>query len=154
MAKPDLRDLIQEGQIQEEPGIGWDQVERLFKRAFEDLKSAERNLPFDEPGAMDFIYKAMFHAGNALIRSYGFRPGAVRQHQGVIAAVGRILGDESKTLILKFDKLRKRRNEFEYQGIFAMGREELKDSIGQAKQLVAVIRKALEDTNPQKQFDL
>jgi len=152
MPRPDLRDLIREGQIQEEPGTGWDQVERLIKRAFEDLKSSERNLPFDEPGAMDFIYKAMFHAGNALIRSYGFRPGATRQHQGVITAVGRILGPEYKTLILKFDKLRKRRNEFEYQGLFAMGREELKDSIGQAKQLVAAIRKSLEDSNPQKQF--
>src|SRR3989338_6819807 len=100
MPKPDLRDLIGEGQIQKEPGIGWDQVERLKKRAFEDLKSSERNLHLDEPGAMDFIYKAMFHAGNALIRSYGFRPGATRQHQGVITAVGRILGQEYKTLIL------------------------------------------------------
>ena len=152
MRKPDLRDLIQDGQIQEESGIGWDQVDRLLRRAFEDLKSAERNLPFDEPGAMDFIYKAMFHAGNAIIRSYGFRPGIIRQHQGVITAVGRILGPESKTLILKFDKLRKRRNEFEYQGVFAMGREELKDSIEQAGQLVVTIRKALEDANHQKQF--
>jgi len=66
--------------------------------------------------------------------------------------VGRILGPEYKALILKFDKLRKRRNEFEYQGIFTMGREELKDSIEQAKQLVVVIRKSLEDSNPQKQF--
>ena len=90
-----------EGQIQEESGIGWDQVERLIKRAFEDLKSAERNLP---------------------------------------------------ALILKFDKLRKRRNEFEYQGVFEMGREELKNSIEHAKQLVTAIRKSLEDSNPQKQF--
>jgi uncharacterized protein (UPF0332 family) len=59
---------------------------------------------------------------------------------------------EYKALILKFDKLRKRRNEFEYQGIFEMGREELKDSIEQAKQLVAAIRKSLENSNPQKQF--
>jgi uncharacterized protein (UPF0332 family) len=150
--RPDLRDLIQEGQIQEESGIGWDQVERLIKRAFEDLKSAERNMPFDEPGAMDFIYKAMFHAGNALIRSYGFRPGGTRQHQGVIQAVERILGSEYHTLVLKFDKLRKRRNEFEYQGIFTMGREELRGSIDQAQQLVAAIRKWLEDAHPQKEF--
>lgn len=59
MPKPDLRDLIQEGQIQEESGMGWDQVERLIKRAFDDLESSNRNLPFDEPGAMDFIYKAI-----------------------------------------------------------------------------------------------
>lgn len=110
-------------------------------------------MPFDEPGAMDFIYKAMFHSGNALIRCYGFRPGATRQHQGVITAVGRILGPESKDLILKFDKLRKRRNEFEYQGIFAMGREDLKGSIEQARQLVLAIRKALETLHPQKRFD-
>ncbi|MBI4431148.1 MAG: hypothetical protein HY587_05505 [Candidatus Omnitrophica bacterium] len=87
MKKIDLSDLIREGQIQEEPSIGWDQVEQLIRRAFEDLKSADRNMPFDEPGAMDFIYKAMFHAANALLRSYGFRPGATRQHQGVITAV-------------------------------------------------------------------
>ena len=80
MKKVDLRDLMKDGQIQEESDIGWDQVERLIKRLYEDLKSADRNLPFDEPGAMDFIYKAMLHAGNALIRSYGFRPGATRQH--------------------------------------------------------------------------
>lgn len=154
MKKIDLRDLIREGQIQDEPAIGWDQVERLIKRAFEDIKSAERNMPFDEPGAMDFIYKAMFHAANALIRSYGYRPGAIRQHQGVISATERILGPDSKFLILKFDKLRKRRNQFEYQGIFEMGREELKDSIEQAKRLIDEIRKMLETANPQKRFDL
>lgn len=153
MKKIDLRDLIREGQIQKEPSAGWDQVERLIKRAFEDLNSAERNMPFDEPGAMDFIYKAMFHAANALLRSYGFRPGITRQHQGVITAVERILRQESKTLILKFDKLRKRRNQFEYQGIFEMGREELKDSILQAKELVLTVCTALEKANPQKQFN-
>ncbi len=153
MKKIDLRDLIQAGQIQEEPAIGWDQVERLIKRASEDLKSAERNMPFDEPGAMDFIYKAMFHAANALIRSYGFRPGATRQHQGVIAAVERILGADFKALILKFDKLRKRRNQFEYQGIFEMGREELRDSIQQAGKFVSAIREILLKLNPQKRFD-
>src|SRR3989338_5090590 len=145
MKKIDLSDLIREGQIQEEPSVGWDQAERLIRRAFEDLKSADRNMPFDKPGAMDFIYKAMFHAANALLRAYGFRPGATRQHQGVITAAERILGPESKALILKFDKLRKRRNQFEYQGIFEMGREELKDSIEQAKQFVHAIRKTLEE---------
>src|SRR3989338_1335172 len=102
---------------------------------------------------MDFIYKAMFHAANALIRSYGFRPGAVRQHQGVILAVEKILGEDSKALILKFDRLRKRRNQFEYQGIFEMGRTELQDSIAQAKTFVRLIQSTLEKSNPQKRFN-
>ena len=44
MKKIDLGDLMRNGQIQEEPAIGWDQIERLMKRSFEDLKSADRNL--------------------------------------------------------------------------------------------------------------
>lgn len=152
MKKVDLSDLIRSGQIQEEPSIGWDQIERLIKRSFEDLKSAERNLPFDEPGSMDFIYKSMFHAANALIRSYGFRPGATRQHQGVVLAVEKMLEEDSKALILKFDRLRKRRNQFEYQGIFEMGRTELQDSVAQARAFVQLIKSTLEKRNPQKRF--
>lgn len=34
-----------------------------------------------------------------------------------------------------------------------MGREELQDSIEQAKKLVVAIRSALEKSNPQKHFD-
>ena len=153
MEKIDFSDLIQNGQIQEEASIGWDQVERLIKRAFEDLNSAERNLPVDEPGAMDFMYKAMFHAANALIRSYKLRPGASKQHQGVVLAAERILGDKYRALILKFDRLRKRRNQFEYQGIFEMGRQELNDSMSQARQLVETIKQFLQGKNPQKDFD-
>ncbi len=153
MQKIDFSDLIKGGQIQEEPSIGWDQVDRLIKRAFEDLKSAERNLPLDEPGSMDFMYKAMFHSANALIWSYGLRPGALRQHQGVILAVERILGEKYKALILKFDRLRKRRNQFEYQGIFEMGRQELSDSMSQARELVEAIKQFLREKNPQKHFN-
>src|SRR3989338_7709653 len=101
MQKIDFSDLIRSGQIQEEHPIGWDQVDSLIKRAFEDLKSAERDLPVDKPAAMVFIYKSMFHSANALIRSYGLKPGNLKQHQGIITAVERILGVEYKTLILK-----------------------------------------------------
>jgi len=153
MKKFDLSDLIQNGQIHEEPNIGWDQVDRLMRRAFEDLNSAKKILAFDEPGAMDFAYKAMFHSANALIRSHGFRPGGTRQHHGVIVAVDRILGEQSKDLILKFDRLRKRRNQFEYQGLYEMGNQELLDSIEQAKEFVVRIRRSLEESNPQKRFN-
>ena len=153
MKKIDLSDLIQSGQVQKESAIGWDQVERLLKRARQDLISSEKTLSFDEAGAMDYVYKAMFHAANALLCSHGFRPGATRQHIGVIEATERILGSDAKTLILKFDRLRKRRNQFEYQGVFEMGKQELLDALEQAKQLVTIIRKVLEDAHPQKHFD-
>ncbi len=50
------------------------------------------------------------------------------------------------------ERLRKRRNEFEYQGIFEMGRAELKDAVEHAKRFVERIREQLGEVNPQKKF--
>ena len=136
MAKIDFKDLVDKNQPKREPNIGRDQVDRLLNRAQKDLASATKLIPFDEAGGMDFIYKALFHAANALIRSQGYRPGPVRQHQGLITAIERILGKDSKTLILKFDQLRKKRNQFEYLGVFEMGKKELESTMEMAKQLV------------------
>jgi uncharacterized protein (UPF0332 family) len=141
MKEIDFKDLIQSRQIQAEPAIGRDQVQRLMKRADKDLASAEAVKAFDEAAAMDLVYKAMFHASNALLGQHKLRPGPFRQHQGVIEAVGRILGPEARSLMLKFDRLRKRRNQFEYEGLFEMGSQELKDALIQASELVDVIRR-------------
>ena len=143
MKEIDFSDLIQSRQIQQEPAIGTDQVQRLMKRADKDLASAEEVKSFDEAAAMDLAYKAMFHAANALLGLNKLRPGPVRQHRIVIEAVGRILEPEAHLLLLKFDKLRKRRNQFEYQGLFEMGSQELDEALEQAKKLVNVIRKKI-----------
>lgn len=58
-------------------------------------------------------------------------------------AVKRILGAEAYALILKFDKLRQRRNQFEYQGLFEMGSQELDEALHQAGELVEVIRRRI-----------
>ena len=68
-----------------------------------------------------------------------FRPGPVRPHQGVIEAVGRILGKDCEMLILKCDRLRKRRNQFEYQGLFEMGDQELEETVVHAGEFVKTI---------------
>ncbi|MBI1977710.1 MAG: hypothetical protein HYS55_03045 [Candidatus Omnitrophica bacterium] len=51
MPKIDFSDLIRTGQIQEESSIGWDQIERLMKRSYEDLKSAESSEQYHFPTA-------------------------------------------------------------------------------------------------------
>ena len=143
MKKDNFQDLIDAGQLQREPNIGNDQVERLLKRAEKDLESAAAVKEFDEANAMELAYNAMFHSANALLRLHGLRPGPVRQHQGVIACVSRLLGGETESFILKFDRLRKRRNQLEYQGIFEMGSQELDEAIEHAKTFVTRISQVI-----------
>lgn len=140
---PNLRDLIDAGQLKREPKAGSDQVARLIERARKDLESAHRLLDGDPAGAMDLIYKAYFHAANALLRQFGYRPGAVRQHIGVLTATERILGDEHDQLIALFDRLRKRRNEFEYQAVFEMGRTDLDLTFDAANRFLELVQKQL-----------
>lgn len=118
IANPDFSDLISQGSLKEEKKIGHDQINRLINRAKKDLETAKSLLESDEAVSMTMVYNALFHSANALIRFYGYRPGKVRQHAGLIEATSRILGKETKDYILRFNKLRKKRNLLEYQAIF------------------------------------
>lgn len=146
MRKIDFSDLIESGQLRHEPDIGKDQVVKLLKRALMDIDALDEIIEIDEAIAMQVSYDAMFHAANALLRLYGYRPGPIRQHQGVIAAVGRIIGEKADFFTKRFDRLRRRRNEFEYQGSYEMGYEELKDALINAKQFVLLIKDEIQRT--------
>jgi len=118
MPNPDFSDLVSQGSLKEEKRVGQDQVIKLINRAKKDLETAKSLLNSDEAVAMTMVYDSMFHSANALVRLYGYRPGKVRQHVGLIEATSRILGEETKDYIFRFDKLRIKRNLFEYQAIF------------------------------------
>ena len=91
-------DLVRQGMLKELPGIALDQAEQLVRRAQKDLSTAEKVLPDDEAAAMDLLYKALFHASNALLRLQGYRPGSVRQHEGVVEAMRRTLKEDVEHL--------------------------------------------------------
>lgn len=97
---------------------------------------------------MDLAYKAMFHAANALLGKHKLRPGPVRQHLGVIEAATRILPSDAETHLLKFDRLRRRRNLFEYQGVFEMGSVELNEALTNARELVKIIKREVSKKSP------
>jgi len=108
----------------------------------------------DEGAALTLIYNAMFHAANALIRSQGYRPGNKFQHIGIIEAVKRTLGDDFEAIIFKFDKLRIKRNKFEYQAIYNISKTQLVSDIKDADAFIQVIEKYLKDRNPQLSLNL
>lgn len=145
-------DLVKKESLKKVSQIDWQMVSRLIERAKKDLKTAKKNLNDDEPTALDLVYKSMFHAANALIQSQGYRPGRVRQHIGVIEAVERTLGIETQLVIRKFDRLRQKRNEFEYQGLYRGTKTEIINGFHDAGILIAKIEKYIRTKNPQKKF--
>ena len=108
----------------------------------------------DDVTALALVYNSMFHAANALIRYQGFRPGIKYQHIGIIEAVKRTIGEDFKELIIKYDKLRIKRNKFEYQAIYNISKTQLDNDIKDAEKFVKIIEKYLKDKDPQLSFDL
>ena len=147
-------DLVRKESLKKVLRIDWQMVLRLIERAKKDLKTAKKNLNDDEPTALDLVYKSMFHAANALIQFQGYRPGKVRQHIGVIEAIERTLGVEIRPIIRKFDRLRQKRNEFEYQGLYRGTKTEIINGFHDAKILIEKIEAYIHAKNPQGKIKL
>lgn len=108
----------------------------------------------DEGASLTLVCNAMFHAANALIRYQGYRPGNKLQHIGIIEAVRRTLGEDFEAIIFKFNKLRIKRNKFEYQATYNISKTQLINDIKDAGAFIQVIEKYLKDRNPQLSLDL
>lgn len=147
-----IEDLLRAGGLTKEKAIGWDQVEKYLKRAKKDIVSAKIMLAQDAPVSLDLVYKSMFHCANALIRSFGLRPGRISQHKSVITACKRILGEDAEIFIIRFNKLRQKRNYFEYGAGFLSSKEEIKNSLVEANKFINLVEKFLKNKNPQKQL--
>ena len=141
-------DLVRSGQLKRVSGRGSGQAARLLKRATRDMLTAELLIPIDEAAAMDLIYKGIFHAANALLRLQGYRPGGRRQHVGVAKAVARTLGKKSDPLLFFYDRLRRKRNKFEYQAVFTMSSNELRNALKQGNGLISEIQSNIRKDYP------
>ncbi|NQT66735.1 MAG: HEPN domain-containing protein [Actinobacteria bacterium] len=137
------KDLVAEGKLKKEKAIGIDQIHRFIKRAKKDLETAKLIVENDAGAALTLVYNAMFHAANALIRYQGYRPGNKLQHIGIIEAVSRTLWEDFEAIIFKFDKLRIKRNKFEYQAIHNISKTQLISDIKDASTFIQVIEKLI-----------
>jgi len=147
-----FKDLIAKGGLVRDKQIGFDQVKRYLKRARKDLSTARIILNSDTPAALDLVYKAMFHSANGLIRFYGLRPGRISQHKAVVEGTGRILGRSAEVLVLKFDKLRQKRNYFEYGAGFISSRTEVENSLKEADKFIDLVEEFLEKKSSQRKL--
>ena len=106
------QELVKSGLLKEEK-IGFEQINRLIKRARQNLKSANILIQNnDEEGGFKFAYEAMLLAGRALVFSFNLRPRTEGSHKIVVEFAEKILGGHYKDLIQKFNKMRKKRHYF------------------------------------------
>ena len=129
-----LDDLESQGLIERvEPNLG--SVKKVLERAQRDLKTARATLNIDEEWAYTIAYHAMLRAGRALMVFLEYRPKGKDQHKTVGEFCSRVLGEEYRTLINKFHRMRQKRHKFVYEIEGKISRTEAKDSIESAKRL-------------------
>ena len=144
--------LLRQGLIKKCP-VDWKTINNLIKRAYADLKTAERNIADDEECAYNYAYNAMLRSGLALMFSAGFRPEIKDKHLTVVKFASSILGKKFKKVINDYDFMRRKRHRFIYEPDIPCSRKEAEDALKTAKEFVDIISKLIEKKKPQTQFN-
>ncbi len=129
--------------------IGADQVKALLMSAAKNIIASEKNLVIDEEACYTLAYNAMLKTARALVFLQNYRPSDGRQHMTTIEVAGKILGREFSSLILMFDKIRKKRNQFTYEPLLPLSMTEARNAFKTAKKFHGKVRTFLDRTYPQ-----
>ena len=105
--------MLNQGLIKKQK-VDFSQIEALLLRAQKDIIAARANLEIDEEVTYNYAYLAMLRGGRAIVFMKGFRSVDGQQHKTIIELSGEILGEEFKNIIKKFDRMRRKRNQFTY----------------------------------------
>jgi len=127
-------------------------VENLISRSYKEIKIAEANIKIDEGTAFTVAYTAMLHAGRALMLFKGYRPHNGYQHKTVVDFASIALGENYKTLVQRFDKMRRKRNIFIYEVSISISEIEVNNGLKSAVELIKAVRDIIEKESPQHKF--
>src|SRR3990167_3630872 len=83
-------------------------VSALIARALKDLVTARANASIDREWAYAIAYQGMLRAARAMITAEGLRPRGRDQSRTVVLLAGAILGDDMRSLVNAFDRMRRR----------------------------------------------
>jgi len=129
------------------------QIEKLIQRAQKDLIVAEKTLTIDEEVAYNYAYLAMLRSGRALLFLKGYRPSDGQQHRTVIEIAQVIFGKKFELLIEKFDKMRRKRNQFTYDPFFPVSRTESVKALKTAGDFVSIVSDLIKKESPNQHFN-
>lgn len=124
----------------------------MVSRAIKEIDIAKANMAIDEGTAFTVAYNAMLHAGRALILSKGYRPSGPAQHKTVVSFAEMYLGNDYKKLTQRFERARRKRNDFIYEVNIAISPSEVTSAIESAAKLTQAIQVIITEENPQHHF--
>jgi uncharacterized protein (UPF0332 family) len=117
------------------------EVIALITRAERDLSTSRLLQDKDEEWAFAAAYQAMARSARALILSEGFRPKGSRRdtHKTVVTASGVLLGERYKSMINKFDRMRRKYQNFMEEAGRIISRYEAGQAVKDAEEFVALV---------------
>ncbi len=118
------------------------EVMGLMIRAERDLATARLLQDKDEEWSYAAAFQAMARSGRALILSEGYRPKGARSrdtHKTVVTAAGVILGEKFKSLINKFDRMRRKYQNFMEEAGRIISRYEAGQAIKDAEEFYTLV---------------
>ena len=114
----------------------------LITRAERDLATSKLLQEKDEEWAFAAAYLAMARSARALILSEGYRPKGVRGRdiqKTIVTAVGVILGEQYKSLINKFDRMRRKYQNFMEESSRVISKYEASQAIKDADEFFGLV---------------
>jgi uncharacterized protein (UPF0332 family) len=147
----EFNDLLNSGQLKKE-ATSRAKIAEFLRFAAEEIAAAKFNLQKFPRTAYKSAYDALIHAGNALIRHYGFRPTTKYTHVTITECVDRLLGKEYGVLVRAFKHMRRKRHPLQYEAKFLESRQEVKNSILKAEELIKRIHEHIGINSGQKRF--
>ena len=144
-------DLVKTGQLVKE-NTSKGKLTEFLEFAENEISAAKYNLSKFPLIAYKSAYDALVHAGNALIRFYGFRPTAKYTHATITECVDRVLGGEYGSLAGSFKRMRRKRHPLQYEALFGESRQEVENSIKKAKELIKKIEEHIKIYPSQKRL--
>ncbi len=134
----EFKDLIRTGQLKEED-TSKHKLAEFLTFAENEISAAKFNLDRFQLTAYKSAYDALIHAGNALIRHYGYRPTTKYTHSTITEFVDRVLGKEYGDLVRSFKRMRRKRHPLQYDAIFSESKVDVKAAILKSEKLVIKI---------------
>lgn len=133
-----FNDLLKKGQLKKEHTSN-QKIAEFLQFAYEEVAAAKFNSSRFPLTAYKSAYDALIHAGNALIRFYGFRPTSKYTHVTITEFVDRVLSKEYGSLVRSFKHMRRKRHPLQYEAKFTESHKEVMESISKAKELIKAI---------------
>ena len=146
--KDTVKIMIGHGLIKKQK-VDFSHIEALLLRAQKDIVAAKANLKINEEVTYNYAYLAMLRCGRSIVFMKGYRSVDGQQHKTVIELSGDVLGEKFKNIIKKFDRMRRKRNQFTYDPFIPVSKTEAENALMSAEEFVKIVLKLVQKENPQ-----